>query len=53
MERSYAGAQRARASNEVVVESVDVRMDGVEIRLRPNGLAGLLREVAGSWRAVA
>jgi hypothetical protein len=30
----------------LLVERVDVRMNGVEVRLRPNGLAGLVREVA-------
>ena len=35
------------------VERVDVQMHGVEVRLRPNGLAGLVREVAGSRRAAA
>ena len=33
--------------------AVDVRMNGVEVRLRPNGLAGLVRDVAGSRRAAA
>jgi len=32
---------------------VDVRVDGVEITLRANGLAGLVREVAGGRRAAA
>ena len=33
-------------------ERVDVRMHGVEVRLRPNGIAGLVREVvAGNRRA--
>ena len=35
----------------LLVERVDVRMQGVEVRLRPNGIAGLVREVAGSRRA--
>ena len=38
---------------QLLVERVDVRMHGVEVRLRPNGLAGLVREVAGSRRAAA
>ena len=38
---------------QLLVERVDVRMQGVELRLRPNGLAGLLRDVAGSRRAAA
>jgi site-specific DNA recombinase len=38
---------------QVLVERVDVRMQGVEVRLRSNGLAGLVREVAGSRRAAA
>ncbi len=37
----------------LLVERVDVRMHGVEVRLRPSGLAGLAREVAGSRRAAA
>ena len=36
-----------------LVERLDVRMHGVEVRLRPNGLTGLAREVAGSRRAAA
>jgi hypothetical protein len=32
---------------QLLVERVGVRMHGVEVRLRPNGLAGLMREVAG------
>jgi hypothetical protein len=32
---------------------LDVRMQGVEVRLRPNGLAGMVREVADSRRAAA
>ena len=43
-------AEQARIV-QLLVERVDVRMNGVEIRLRPNGLAGLAREVAGSRRA--
>jgi hypothetical protein len=38
---------------QLLVERVDVRMHGVEVRLRPNGLAGLVREVASSRRAAA
>jgi hypothetical protein len=40
---------------QLLVERVDVRMHGVDIRLRANGLAGLVREVvgAGSRRAAA
>ena len=45
-------AEQARIV-ELLVERVDVRMHGVEVRLRPNGLAGLVREVAGSRRAAA
>ena len=45
-------AEQARIV-QLLVERVDVRMHGVEVRLRPNGLAGLVREVAGSRRAVA
>jgi hypothetical protein len=37
----------------MLVERVDVRMQGVEVPLRPNGLAALVREVAGSRRAAA
>ena len=45
-------AEQARIV-QLLVERVDVRMAGVEVRLRPNGLAGLVREVAGSRRAAA
>ncbi|MCB0136770.1 MAG: hypothetical protein KDD75_16820 [Caldilineaceae bacterium] len=45
-------AEQARIV-QLLVERVDVRMNGVEVRLRPNGLAGLVREVAGSRRAAA
>ena len=38
---------------QLLVERVDVRMQGVEVRLRPNGLAGLVRDVAGSRRTAA
>jgi hypothetical protein len=39
-------AEQARIV-QLLVERVGVRMHGVEVRLRPNGLAGLMREVAG------
>jgi len=42
-------AEQARIV-QLLVERVDVRMHGIEVRLRPNGLAGLVREVAGSRR---
>ena len=45
-------AEQARIV-QLLVERVDVRTHGVEVRLRPNGLAGLVREVAGSRRAAA
>jgi hypothetical protein len=45
-------AEQARIV-QLLVERVDVRMHCVEIRLRPNGLAGLVRAVAGSRRAAA
>ena len=45
-------AEQARIV-QLLVERVDVRMNGVEVRLRPNGIAGLVREVAGSRRAAA
>ena len=45
-------AEQARIV-QLLVERVDVRMNGVEVRLRPNGLAGLVREVAGGRRAAA
>jgi len=45
-------AEQARIV-QLLVERIDVRMQGVEVRLRPNGLAGLVREVAGSRRAAA
>ena len=35
---------------QLLVERVDVRTHGVEVRLRPNWLASLMREVAGSSR---
>ena len=40
-------AEQARIV-QLLVERVDVRMHGVEVRLRPNGLAGLVREVAAA-----
>jgi hypothetical protein len=43
-------AEQARIV-QLLVERVDVRTHGVDVRLRPNGLAGLVREVAGSRRA--
>ena len=45
-------AEQARIV-QLLVERVDVRTHGVEVRLRPNGLAGLVREVAGGRRAAA
>jgi site-specific DNA recombinase len=45
-------AEQARIV-QLLVERVDLRMHGVEVRLRPNGLAGLVREVAGGRRAAA
>jgi site-specific DNA recombinase len=45
-------AEQARIV-QLLVERVDVRMAGVEVRLRPNGLSGLVREVAGSRKAAA
>jgi site-specific DNA recombinase len=45
-------AEQARIV-QLLIERVDVRMHGVEVRLRPNGLAGLVREAAGSRRAAA
>ena len=57
------GASSARASDpergfaplrcDPGVQRVDVRMNGVEVRLRSNGIAGLVREVAGGTRAAA
>ena len=40
-------AEQARIV-QLLVERVEVRMDGVDIRLRANGLSGLVREVAGA-----
>lgn len=45
-------AEQARIV-QLLVERVDVRMHGVEVRLRPNGLSGLVREVVGGKRAAA
>ena len=45
-------AEQARIV-QLLVERVDVRMSGVEVRLRPNGIAGLVREIVGSRRAAA
>jgi site-specific DNA recombinase len=45
-------AEQARIV-QLLVERVDVRMNGVEVRLRPTGLAGNVREVTGSRRAAA
>ena len=45
-------AEQARIG-QLLVERVDVRMHGVEVRLRPNGIVGLVREVAGSRMAAA
>jgi hypothetical protein len=45
-------AEQARIV-QLLVERVDVRMNGVEVRLRPNGVIGLVREVAGGRRAAA
>jgi hypothetical protein len=45
-------AEQARIV-QLLVERVDVRMRGVGVRLRPNGLAGLVREVAGGRREAA
>jgi site-specific DNA recombinase len=38
---------------QLLVERVVARMHGVEVRLRLNGLGGLVREIAGSRRAAA
>ena len=45
-------AEQARIV-QLLVERGEVREDGEEVRLRPNGLTGLVREVAGSRRAAA
>ena len=38
---------------QLLVERVDVRMNGVEVQLRPSGLSAPVREVASSRRAAA
>ena len=45
-------AEQARIVH-LLVERVEVRMHGVEVRLRPNGLTGLVNEVVGNRRAAA
>jgi hypothetical protein len=45
-------AEQARIV-ELLVERVDVRNNDVEVRLRPNGLTGIVRDVAGNRRAAA
>ena len=40
-------AEQARIV-QLLVERVEVRIDGVDVRLRVNGLSGLVREVAGA-----
>ena len=45
-------AEQARIVH-LMVERVDVRSYGVEVRLRPNGLSGLTREVVGKRRTAA
>ena len=45
-------AEQARIVH-LLVEQVNVRTHGVEVRLRPSGLAGLAREVVSSRKAVA
>jgi site-specific DNA recombinase len=45
-------AEQARIV-QLLVDRVDVRMGGFDVRLRPNGLSGLVREIAGSTRAAA
>jgi DNA invertase Pin-like site-specific DNA recombinase len=45
-------AEQARIV-QLLVERVDVRMHGIEVRLRPNGIAGLVREVGSGRRAAA
>jgi hypothetical protein len=45
-------AEQARIV-QLLVERVDMRMHGIEVRLRANGLAGLMQEVAASRRAAA
>ena len=43
----------SRRGLSTLVERVDLRMHGVEVRLRPNGIGGLVREVVGNRRAAA
>jgi len=45
-------AEQARIV-QLLVEQIDVRTHGIEVRLRPNGLTGLVREVVGNRRAAA
>ena len=45
-------AEQARIA-QLLIDRVEVRMDGVDIRLRANGLGVLVREVAGRRRAAA
>jgi hypothetical protein len=45
-------AEQARIVH-LLVERVDVRTHGVEVQLRPNGLTGLVRDVASSRRVAA
>jgi hypothetical protein len=45
-------AEQARIV-QLLVDRVDLRTHGVEVRLRPNGLSGLVREVACGRRAAA
>ena len=45
-------AEQARIV-QLLVERVEVREHGVDVRLRPNGLTVLAREAAGSRRAAA
>ena len=45
-------AEQARIV-QLLVERIDVGVDGVSLRLRANGLAGLVREAAGSGRRAA
>ena len=45
-------AEQARIVH-LLVERIDVRMHGVEVRLRPNGLGALVREVVDGKRAAA
>jgi site-specific DNA recombinase len=45
-------AEQARIA-QLLVDRVDVRMHGVDVRLRPTELVALVREVAGNRRAAA